>query len=364
MTQPNDETLSPSLLDEVIAEYLLAVESGARPNTREWIDRHPAVADGLRAYFADQDRFDRVAAPLKDAMATKTAHPGSDLAGTARADVVGIVRYFGDYQLLEEIDRGGMGVVFKARQVSLGRTVALKMILSGQFAGLDDIRRFRDEASAAAGLDHPNIVPIHEIGEHEGRQYFSMKLIEGSSLRREIGRFDGRATETARLMLTVARAVQYAHQRGLIHRDLKPANILLDSQGQPHVTDFGLAKRFGADADANPLTQSGAVMGTPAYMSPEQAAGRPKDLTTASDVYSLGAILYEMLTGRPPFTGQTPLELLTPGKGRRAGIAATIEAQPAARPGDHLPQMSSQRTTTAIRDRGGTGRRPAALAQW
>ncbi len=306
MTIPlNDATLPPSPLDEVIAAYLLALESGQNPNRHAWIEKHPEVAEGLRAYFADEDRFERAATPLMDAMVTVAA-------SGILTDAVVSIPYFGDYQLLEEIDRGGMGVVFKARQVSLGRSVALKMILSGQFACGDDVRRFRDEASAAAGLDHQNIVPIYEIGEHDGRQYFSMKLVDGSSLRREMATFQGRPTEAARLMVAVARAVHYAHQHGIIHRDLKPANILLDKQGQPHVTDFGLAKRFGESAHAAEaqMTQTGALLGTPAYMSPEQALGRHKEISTSTDVYSLGAILYEMLTSRPPFVGQTPLEVL------------------------------------------------------
>ncbi len=213
---------------------------------------------------------------------------------------------FGDYELLGEIARGGMGVVFRAREKSLGRVVALKMILAGQLATAEEVRRFRTEAEEASRLDHPNIVPIYHVGEHAGHHYFSMKLIEGGALsaRARVGQPDLR--QAAQLAADVSAAVHYAHQRGILHRDLKPGNILLDEQGRPHVTDFGLAKHLD---DPSGQTRTGTIVGTPGYMSPEQAAGR-KDLTTASDVYSVGAILYDLIAGRPPFEAATVFDVL------------------------------------------------------
>lgn len=217
------------------------------------------------------------------------------------------IGYFGDYILLDEIARGASGVVFRARQSSLNRVVALKMLRAQPLlTNDDDLRRFRAEAQAAAGLDHPGIVPIYEVGEHEGQGYFSMKFIEGGTLHFRAGEFrEPRAA--AALIAKVARAVHHAHERGILHRDLKPGNILINRDGEPLVVDFGIARHIGLESD---LTHTGQIVGTPHYMAPEQAGGSHRTLTPAADIYSLGAILYELLAGRKLFDGETMLTLL------------------------------------------------------
>jgi eukaryotic-like serine/threonine-protein kinase len=211
------------------------------------------------------------------------------------------------YEVLSELGRGGMGVVYKARQLGLNRPVALKMILAAEHASEEEKARFRMEAEAVARCQHPNIVQIHEVGEQHGRPYFSLELVEGGSLDKHMagGRFTAR--RAAHLVETLARAVHAAHRKGIVHRDLKPGNILLSADGVPKIADFGLAKCLEGDAG---LTRSRAVMGTPSYMAPEQAAGKARTVGPAADVYALGAILYELLTGRPPFRGESLLETL------------------------------------------------------
>ncbi len=200
-----------------------------------------------------------------------------------------------------------MGIVYRAHHRALDRDVALKQIGAGPLAGEADVRRFRNEAEAAAQLEHPNIVAIHDVGEHQGRHFLTMTLIEGGSLADRLGRFRDDPRAAARLMTDVAGAVHHAHERGILHRDLKPSNILLDRDGRPYVTDFGLARRIGAEST---LTGPDAILGSPPYMAPEQAGGRSKEITTATDVYGLGAVLYALLTGRPPFRGDSVLETL------------------------------------------------------
>ena len=206
-------------------------------------------------------------------------------------------RLFQGFELLGEIARGGMGVVYRARQVSLNREVALKMILGGRLASEADVSRFRAEAQAAAGLQHPNIVAIHEVGEHAGQHFFSMDYVPGSNLAVLARREPLLPERAAGYVRKIARAVHYAHSRGVIHRDLKPQNVLIDSEDEPRITDFGLAKQTGIQSE---LTVTGAVLGSPSYMAPEQAGGRLDDVGPRSDVYSMGAMLYELLTGHPP----------------------------------------------------------------
>jgi WD40 repeat protein len=297
-------------LEAVLAEYFALLEAGQAPASADWIASHPELAAELTEFFADRRGMEQLAGPLRPPTPADapTLAPGPTLS-TARSDGV---RSFGDYEILAEIARGGMGVVYKARQVSLNRVVAVKMILAGELASPDAVQRFRAEAEAASQLDHPNILPIHEVGEWHGQHYFSMKLVEGGNLSQVVARNrwpvaskEGQR-QAAGLVALVARAVHHAHQRGVLHRDLKPANVLVDAEGTPYVADFGLARRVEGGAGA---TRTGDIVGTANYMPPEQARGQ-RQLTMAADVYSLGAILYELLTGRAPFVGSNPLDII------------------------------------------------------
>src|SRR5947208_188760 len=216
-----------------------------------------------------------------------------------------VVMEFGDYELLEEIGRGGQGVVYRPRQKSLNRTVALKVIGLGQWATQAHLKRFRREAEAAANLDHPCIVPIYEVGEREGSCYFSMKFIDGGQLDEVTKRTPISTRNAAELIAKLARTVHYAHEHGILHRDIKPGNILVDTKGEPHLTDFGLARLLETKST---VTHTMDVLGTPSYMAPEQAVGNSARLTSATDVYGLGAVFYQLLTGHPPFAGGTTYE--------------------------------------------------------
>jgi serine/threonine protein kinase/tetratricopeptide (TPR) repeat protein len=233
----------------------------------------------------------------------------SSAVASAKADDAGhpadVLMDFGDYKLLEEIGRGGQGVVYRARQKSLNRTVALKVIGLGQWATQAHLKRFRREAEAAANLDHPCIVPIYEVGEREGSCYFSMKFIDGGQLDEVARRTPISIRNAAELIAKLARTVHYAHEHGILHRDIKPGNILLDTKGEPHLTDFGLARLLETKST---VTHTMDVLGTPSYMAPEQASGHNEQLTSATDVYGLGAVFYQLLTGHPPFAGGTTYE--------------------------------------------------------
>jgi serine/threonine protein kinase len=315
---PENPSTREERLNEIIADYLEAVAVGQSPDRQALLAKHPDLATELKAFFADQERFQKAAGQLAPAAPlpcqanvqgdasgaqAQTVAPGETLPDPS----LGTVRYFGDYELLEKIAEGGMGVVYRARQVSLNRTVALKMIRAGQFAGDDDVQRFQAEARMAAQLCHPNIVNIYEIGEDHGQHYFAMEYIAGRDLASLIRDNLLPPRKAAAYVRTVAEAIAYAHSQKTLHRDLKPSNILIDAADQPHVTDFGLAKRLGEQSG---LTVTGQIVGTPSYMSPEQASGRSAEIGPSSDVYSLGAVLYELVTGRPPFKAATVMDTL------------------------------------------------------
>jgi serine/threonine-protein kinase len=308
-----DPGLRAALLEELLrVERELRRGQGEDPGPREYSLRFSQHAELIRAVFGPgPDRPETEGQPA-DSKTTAPVTTGLEPGDNGDLPPGTLIGYFGDYQLIKELGRGGMGIVYKARQLSLNRLVALKMLRAGALATEDDLRRFQNEAEAVAMLDHPHIVPILEVGQHDGRRYFSMKLIGGQSLDRKLGEFTADLKASARLVKTLAEAVHHAHQRGILHRDLKPGNVLLDEHGEPHVTDFGLAKRVQADGD---LTLSGAILGTPAYMAPEQASGNRRLVTTVTDVYGLGAILYALVTGRAPFRGDSPAQTLEQVRG-------------------------------------------------
>jgi WD40 repeat protein/tRNA A-37 threonylcarbamoyl transferase component Bud32 len=287
-------------LDEVVTAYLEAVEAGRVPDRQEWLARHADLAEGLAAFFADTDRVRCWTDPL--CQAVRDVRP---------AQAAGL--RFGNYELLREIGRGGNGVVYEARQISLNRFVALKMVRLDQLGDEKERRRLRNEAATVALLDHPYVVPVYEVGERDGQMYFSMKLLSGGSLAGQLDRFRTQPRLAAEVVAQVARAVHHAHQRGVLHRDLKPSNILLDAEGQPHVADFGQAKRVQSEPEASVtahLTQSGAIVGTPSYMAPEQTVSDRRAVTTAADVYGLGGTLHALLTGDPPFQGRDIIDTI------------------------------------------------------
>jgi serine/threonine-protein kinase len=293
--------------------YDEGLRAGRPPDKERFVAEHPGLADAVECLEA----LAHLAAPLAGAPSGPPTmayerNQAEDFTGAetvpfalpalpspSRAD-------FGRYELLGELGRGGMGVVYKARQKDLDRLVALKMILASHLASEEQVRRFYAEAKAAAGLHHPHILQIYEVGEVHGQHYFAMEYVEGKSLADVLREGPLPSATAVSCLAAVARGVAHLHARGIVHRDVKPSNILLDRQDRPFLTDFGLVKRVASESH---LTNTGAIVGTPSYMAPEQAAGRA-DVGPLCDVYSLGAVLYELLTGRPPFRGENPMDTL------------------------------------------------------
>jgi hypothetical protein len=288
----------------VLLDYIESSERGVQPDSAEILARHPDFAPELQEFLETQQQLDDLTAPVRQAsqilfQATRSglfSSPGTVDPTTKLVPSI-IPRTVGDYEIVGEIGRGGMGVVYKARQAGLNRVVALKVILAGEHAGQDALARFRAEAEAVARLQHANVVQVYEVGDHAGLPFISLEYCPGGSLDRKLAGKPLPPGEAAALIRTLAAAVQAAHAAGVVHRDLKPANVLLDAAGTPKVTDFGLAKRLGEPG----RTATGAILGTPSYMAPEQADCKGRTVGPAADVYALGAILYECLTGRPPF---------------------------------------------------------------
>jgi tRNA A-37 threonylcarbamoyl transferase component Bud32 len=324
MTHPSDEADSISkakLIDAICDRFEEAWLRGERLAIEQLIADGPwyvrsdlsrelaALEIDLRRKAGELPEVNEYAADLTDAT---SADPKVELDRTnpivpSTRNSKNRLRYFGDFELLEEIASGGMGTVYRARQLSLDRIVAVKMIKRGRLATDVEVRRFYSEAKAAASLDHPSIVPVYEVGEFEGDHFYSMAYVEGQSLADKLKLAPLEARQAAELMQSVALAVHYAHEQGVIHRDLKPSNILLDSKARPRVTDFGLAKQLG---DESGLTLSGEILGTPSFMAPEQAVGHVQSVGYAADVYSLGAVLYTCVAGRPPFQAASQIATL------------------------------------------------------
>ena len=287
-------------LADLLSEMTDAICRGRPIDFDEVCLENPDLADDLRKLWGAVLVTDTAGAAAEE-------RPGQTSDDQQSWRALKLPSTIGDYELIDEVGRGGMGVVFRARQISLDREVAVKMILRGRLASDADLQRFLAEAAATARLVHPGIVPVYEVGDIDGRPFFSMQFIEGETLAERASRGPLRQRDAARIIADVARAVQFAHDQGFVHRDLKPSNILLTQDGQALITDFGLAKEAGVDVN---LTRSGMLVGTPAYMSPEQAGGRKELLGPATDIYSLGSMLYFTLTGRPPFVAETPVELV------------------------------------------------------
>ena len=300
-TEPEVEdhdTVHQRAIADVLSSLTERLQGGESIELSDVVERFPNYKDELTELWP---------LVMLTEMAGENASPVDEKAAAKENELTEkqLPTTFGDFELVEEIGRGGMGVVYRARQQSLGREVALKLILLDHLASETDRARFYAEARAAAKLEHPHIVPVYDLGDVQGRPYISMKLIEGSTLSSQLqnGHMDGKSA--AKLLIPLCQAVQYAHENSVLHRDVKPSNIMINHEGQAFLTDFGLAKDL---RETPTLTRTGAVVGTPAYMPPEQASGQKPTLDPTSDVYSLGAVLYHMITGQPPFVGRTGLE--------------------------------------------------------
>jgi eukaryotic-like serine/threonine-protein kinase len=280
----------------VLDDYLAKLHAGQRPSKEAVLAAHPQLAGALECLEA----LEKLAPPLN---APTLPHLGAAI-GPASNDEKPLGD-LGKFELLRELGRGGMGVVYKARQKDLGRVVALKMILASQLASEEVVERFHDEARAAAAVQHPNITALYDAGQVLGQPYIAIQYIDGPSLAQRLLQGPMQPEAAARTIAAVARAVEHLHSKGIVHRDLKPSNVLLDNQGQPYVTDFGLVKMLSGDSQK---TTTGVILGTPSYMAPEQAAGRSARVGPLTDIYSIGAVLYECLTGQPPFREATPLD--------------------------------------------------------
>jgi serine/threonine protein kinase/WD40 repeat protein len=290
-----DQQAKEHLVDEVLAGFLQSMDEGNAPDPQQLIAKHPELEAELRAFFDGEKLFSQTTASVASAKLPTSI--------VIMQPSVSTIVEFGDYLLLDEIARGGMGIVYRARQKSLDRIVAVKLILGSGFATDREVRRFREEAKAAAQLVHSSIVRVLEVGEHEGQHYYSMEYLAGGSLADRLITGPVSSKQAAKWIRCIADAMHYAHQQGVLHRDIKPANVLLTDDDRPMLSDFGLAKRLHVD---NGLTQSGEVLGTPSYMAPEQAGKDQRAIGTWSDVYSLGALLYALITGRPPIQAETP----------------------------------------------------------
>ena len=298
-TAIDEDVARDQRLADVLSEAADAVCRGDLMDLRSMYQDHPDLENELRRLFGTMLVTDTAGASMDEGVTAPESQ--------GRWRSLKLPAEIGDYRLEQEIGRGGMGVVFRARQISLNRVVAVKMILRGRLASQTDTSRFLSEAKATAKLEHPNIVPVYEAGDIEGRAFFSMQLIEGPTLSDYVAAQPLKQRDAAKLVARIARAISYAHQQGVLHRDLKPSNILMTSNDVPLVTDFGLAKQIDSQVD---VTHTGMLLGTPAYMSPEQASGRTHLVGPGSDIYSLGCVLYYTLTGRNPFIADTPMDLV------------------------------------------------------